>query len=86
MPKPLPDTQRRILAEMGKGTQLVRSQAYSWAKIKYLLGDKPVSEGSVAALAMKGYIAPVGKIEIGQPEVRYLLTQKGEAELAKVAA
>lgn len=86
MPKPLPNTQRKILQELAKGTQLLRSQAYAWAPIKYLLGDKAVPEGSVAVLAMKGYIAPVGKIEIGQPEVKYLLTQKGEAELAKAAA
>ena len=86
MPKPLPDTQRKILEEMGKGTQLARVQAYAWGPTKHMLGDKPVAFGSVAQLALHGYIRPIDKIEIGAPCIRYALTEKGQAELAKAAA
>lgn len=70
--------QDRILAEMLAGTGLFREQKYAWAKVRYMLGDTVVTAGSVAALAMGGFIRPARKVEVGDPLIPYQLTEKGE--------
>jgi hypothetical protein len=78
MRRKIPDTVRRAVVEMAKGTELRRVQAYSFGPVKYLMGDKAIPAGTVARLAMDGFVRPVGKIELGAPLVRYELTDRGE--------
>lgn len=86
MPK-LSDSHRKILRELALGSELHRVQKYAWGPVKYLLGDKPLAPGTVAALAMGGLIRPVpGTIEIGAPDIKYELTEKGKLALGAEAA
>lgn len=73
----LPDSQRRILDEMVKGSVLARVQAFPWAPVKHMLGDKVVPAGPVAALAMGGFIRPNVAVTIGADRITFELTEKG---------
>jgi hypothetical protein len=86
MPRKLPDTQQRLLLEMGKGTELRRVQAYPGARVKYFLGDKVTDAGPVAGLAMSGLIRPIDKVELSAPLIRYGITESGRLALAQAAA
>lgn len=75
----------RILVEMLEGSGLFREQKYAWGPVKYLLGDKPVAEGTVAKLAMGGLVTPAKRVVIGDPLIPYQLTPKGEQRAKRLA-